>query len=163
MARIGVFCVRQPRDHRSSVSPAPRLPPFRYAIQVYETCMQGKAWRLVCSVVSSSHPSSFSGVHPLVPYPPSQAKPMSTGVPSLADNLVDFTVQLDGLCADQNQDKLSDALRGAFNQHVLYNLYVLDTERVKALLEVFDKVLSRNIPPENRFSASMHYIGPSGQ
>ena len=67
---------------------------------------------------------------------------MSTGVPSLADDLAAFTAKLDGLCADQDQDELVHTLRDAFNQHVLYNLYVLNTERVKALLEVCDKVRS---------------------
>ena len=103
---------------------------------------------VVCALLSLSsppHPLSFSGVRRVVPYPPSQAKPMSTGVPSLADGLTDFAAKLDGLCADQNQDKLSDGLRDAFNQHVLYNLYVLyvlDTKRVKALLDACDKVRS---------------------
>lgn len=64
--------------------------------------------------------------------------------PSLIDDLTTFTAQLHGLRADQNPDDLSDALRAAFKQRKLYDLYVLssvgNTERVMALLEVFDKV-----------------------
>ena len=63
-----------------------------------------------------------------------------------ADDLTTFTTQLDGLRADQNPDELSDALRAAFKQRELYDAYVsslvTDTKRVRALLEVFDKVRS---------------------
>ena len=64
--------------------------------------------------------------------------------PSLVDGLAAFTARFDGLHEDQNPDELSHALQDAFKQRVLYNLYVFalagDTERTKALLEVFDKV-----------------------
>ena len=64
--------------------------------------------------------------------------------PSLSDDLTAFTARLDDLRADQNPDDLSNALRAAFKERELYHQYmssvVGDTMRVKALLEVFDKV-----------------------
>ena len=71
---------------------------------------------------------------------------MSTGVQSSSIGLTAFTTRLDGLRPDQNPDDLSNVLRAAFKQRELYNAYtsslVEDTERTKALLEVFDKVRS---------------------
>ena len=70
---------------------------------------------------------------------------MSIGVqPSLVGDLAAFTARLDGLRIDQNPDDLSVALRAAFEERDLYDIYVssLDTDRVKELLEVFDKVYS---------------------
>jgi len=65
---------------------------------------------------------------------------------SLSDDLTAFTARLDDLRADQNPDDLSNALRAAFKERELYNQYmssvVGDKKRVKALLEVFDKVRS---------------------
>jgi len=76
-------------------------------------------------------------------------KGMSTGTqPSLINDLTAFTARLDGLRVDQDPDELSNALRAAFEEVELYNLYtsslLLDTERMKALLEVFDKVRSES-------------------
>ena len=70
---------------------------------------------------------------------------MATGIqPSLSDDLTAFTARLDCLRPDQNPDDLSNALRAAFKERELYSAYisslVVDTKRVKALLEVFDKV-----------------------
>ena len=75
-----------------------------------------------------------------------RVKVMSTGVQSSSIGLTAFTTRLDGLRPDQNPDDLSNVLRAAFKQRELYNVYtsslVEDTERTKALLEVFDKVRS---------------------
>lgn len=74
---------------------------------------------------------------------------MSTGVrPSLTlisiGDPTTLTARLDGLRVDQDSCDLADALRAAFKQRQLYDLYlsslVGDTTRAKALLEVFDKV-----------------------
>jgi len=70
---------------------------------------------------------------------------MSTGVrPSLIGDPTAFTAQLDGLRVSQDPCDLADALRAAFKQRQLYDLYlsplVGDTTREKVLLEVFDKV-----------------------
>ena len=58
----------------------------------------------------------------------------------------DTIALLDGLSADQDPDDLSNALRAAFKEREQYDVYVssvlTDTERAKALLEVFDKVRS---------------------
>jgi hypothetical protein len=66
--------------------------------------------------------------------------------PSLADALSIYTAQLDGLHENQSPDDLSNALRAAFRQREQYHLYLFtlaeNTGRVKALLEVFDKVCS---------------------
>ena len=72
---------------------------------------------------------------------------MSTGTqPSPISDLTTFTIQLDGLRPDQSPSDLSDALRAAFKRRELYDAYVSslvgDTDRVRALLEVFDKVRS---------------------
>ena len=64
--------------------------------------------------------------------------------PSLIDDLTAFTARLDGLREDQSPKYLSDALRIAFQERELYDLYacslVGDTKRATELLEVFDKV-----------------------
>ena len=75
---------------------------------------------------------------------------MSTGTqPSPISDLTTFTTQLDGLCPDQSPNDLSDALRAAFKQRELYDAYVSslvgDVERIKMLLEVFDKVRSAKL------------------
>ena len=77
--------------------------------------------------------------------PSSWVKTMPAEIqPSLSDDLMAFTARLDDLRADQNPDDLSNALRTAFKERELYNAYITslvgDTKRVKALLEVFDKV-----------------------
>jgi len=63
---------------------------------------------------------------------------------SLIDELATFTTRLDALRTDQNPDDLSNALRAAFKERDLYDLYISslaeDAERVRALLKVFDKV-----------------------
>ena len=60
------------------------------------------------------------------------------------DDLTAFTARLDGLRPDQHPDDLSNALRAAFKQRELYDVYasslVNDTNRAKAFLEVLDKV-----------------------
>jgi len=76
---------------------------------------------------------------------PLPAKVVSTGAqPSSIGDLAAFTARLNGLRVDQDSDDLSNALRAAFKEHELYNLYISslvgDTERAKTLLEVFDKV-----------------------
>ena len=62
------------------------------------------------------------------------------------DDFTIFTARLDGLRTDQDPDDLSNALRAAFKEPELYDWYISsleeDTERAKALLEVFDKVRS---------------------
>ena len=70
---------------------------------------------------------------------------MSTGAqPSSINDLATFTIRLDGLRANQNPDDLSNALRAAFKERELYNMYISslirDPERARVLLEVFDKV-----------------------
>ena len=72
---------------------------------------------------------------------------MSAGAPhSPIYDLTAFTARLDGLRMDQNPDDLSNALRAAFEQHELYDSYILSLievpERAMVLLEVFDKVRS---------------------
>ena len=66
--------------------------------------------------------------------------------PSSINDLAAFTSRLDGLRLDQDPNDLSDTLRAAFKQPELYDRYISslvgDTERAKALLEVFDKVRS---------------------
>ena len=58
----------------------------------------------------------------------------------------DILALLDGLSADQDPDDLSNALRAAIEEREQYDVYISslmgDTKRVKALLEVFDKVRS---------------------
>ena len=91
---------------------------------------------------------TYCELYRAVPYPPPlRAKVMSTGgQPSLIDDLTAFTARLDGLHPDQHPDDLSNALRAAFKQRELYDVYasslVKDTERAKAFLEVLDKVRS---------------------
>jgi hypothetical protein len=72
---------------------------------------------------------------------------VTAATPSLIDGLTILT-ELNNLCADQDPDKLSDALRSAFTKRELYKMYlsflVEDQERVKVLLEVFDKVCTEN-------------------
>ena len=70
---------------------------------------------------------------------------MTTGArPSLIGDLTALTARLDGLCSDQNPEDISSTLRTIFKERELYNLYIsflaADEKRVKALLEVFDKV-----------------------
>ena len=70
---------------------------------------------------------------------------MPTGVkPSLIDGLTALTARLDGLRPDQSPYDLSNALRAAFEERELYDVYlsslVGDQTRAEALLEVFDKV-----------------------
>ena len=64
----------------------------------------------------------------------------------MSDASAAFAARLDALRTDQNPEDLSNALRAAFKQRELYNLYVFslvgDTGRAQALLEVFDKVRS---------------------
>ena len=64
----------------------------------------------------------------------------------MSDASVTFAARLDALRTDQNPEDLSNALRAAFKERELYNLYVFslvgDTGRAQALLEVFDKVRS---------------------
>ena len=80
--------------------------------------------------------------------PPLRTKPMSTGEQPLSidDSAAAFTVRLDELRADQHPDELSNVLRAAFKQGGLYDVHasslVKDTDRVKAFLEVLDKVRS---------------------
>jgi len=74
-------------------------------------------------------------------------KPLSTGAQaSFTGDLVTFTARLDGLRKDQIPDYLSKALRAAFEERELHDVYISslreDQERVKVLLEVFDKVRS---------------------
>ena len=86
------------------------------------------------------------GLRRALPYPPPmRAKAMSTGgQPLSVDDLTAFTARLDGLRPDQHPDDLSSALRDAFKQRELYDVYasslVEDTDRAKAFLEVLDKV-----------------------
>lgn len=67
-----------------------------------------------------------------------EAKSLSIG------DLVALSVRLDGLTAAQNPTILSSALKIAFTERELYDRYlsslVVDADRAKALLEVFDKV-----------------------
>ena len=69
--------------------------------------------------------------------------------PSIED-LIAFTARLDALRPDQHPDDLSIALRAAFKELELYNVYVSfivrGAERVKGLLEVFDKARSVTFP-----------------
>jgi len=72
---------------------------------------------------------------------------MSTAAqPPPIDDYTIFIARLDGLRVDQDPDDLSNALRAAFNEPELSDRYISslgkDTERAKALLEVFDKVRS---------------------
>ena len=64
----------------------------------------------------------------------------------MSDASAAFAARLDALRTDQNPEDLSNALRAAFKERELYNLYVFslvgDTGRAQALLEVFDKVRS---------------------
>ena len=64
----------------------------------------------------------------------------------MSDASATFAARLDALRTDQNPEDLSNALRAAFKERELYNLYVFslvgDTGRAQALLEVFDKVRS---------------------
>ena len=91
---------------------------------------------------------------------------MSTG--SLIADLTALRARLDGLCADQNPEGLSDTLKIAFKEHELYNLYVFflaaDKKRAKALLEVFDKVCpgSACYSVKRRFSILLYDTGPYG-
>ena len=83
-----------------------------------------------------------------------RAKAMSTGgQPLSVDDLTAFTARLDGLRPDQHPDDLSSALRAAFKQRELYDVYasslVEDTDRAKAFLEVLDKVCSVTPHPIN--------------
>lgn len=75
---------------------------------------------------------------------------------SLIDGLATLTAKLDGLSADQDPGDLSNALMSAFTERELYKTYlssvVEDEARVKALLEVFDKV---------RTATKCHSAGPS--
>jgi len=94
---------------------------------------------------TSDHPTPPVGVTPC--RPSSWVKAMPTKIQtSLSDDLAAFTARLDDLRADQNPDDLSKALRAAFKECELYDAYVTslvgDTKRVKAILEVFDKVRS---------------------
>jgi len=108
-------------------------------------CVQGKARSRACIVVPP-HQSSLAGATSCYPNPlPLWAKEMSTGTrPPPIGDITTFTAQLDGLRVDQDPNDLSNALRAAFNEPELYDRYISslgkDTERVKALLEVFDKV-----------------------
>ena len=83
----------------------------------------------------------------------------------MIDDLAPFASRLDGLRADQDPDDLSRALRDASDQDMLYNLYIFslggDTERMKALLEIFDKVRSATYSLVDRFSVPMYGTGPS--
>ena len=92
----------------------------------------------------SSHSAGDTVLHRPSPL---WAEDMSRGAqPSSIDDLAAFTARLDGLHVDQNPENLSNALRAAFREHELYDRYISsiveDTERAKALLEVFDKVRS---------------------
>lgn len=74
-----------------------------------------------------------------------RAESMSTGGESpLIGDITTLTTRLDGLSADQNPEILSSTLKIAFTERELYKRYIYslaeDTERAKALLEVFDKV-----------------------
>jgi len=68
---------------------------------------------------------------------------------SLLGEITTLAARLDELCADQNPEDLSKILRIAFTERGLYNLYLTflvgDTERTKALLEVFDKVCRKYV------------------
>ena len=68
---------------------------------------------------------------------------------SLISPLVTLTTRLDGLCVDQDPDDLSEALRSAFTEPLLYDIYlsflVADEARAKALFGVFDKVSPGNL------------------
>ena len=63
---------------------------------------------------------------------------------SLIGSLTTLTIQLDGLCIDQNSEDLSK---------LYLSFLVADEKRAKALLEVFDKVCPGNAcHPMKRFS-----------
>ena len=91
-------------------------------------------------------PPLYRSLIPVVPYSHTLwSKSMSTEVQhSPIDDLTAFATQLGELRADQNPDDLSNALRAAFEQRGLYDAYISslirDSERVRVLLEVFDKV-----------------------
>lgn len=75
---------------------------------------------------------------------------MSTGIqPSSIGDLTTLTILLDGLSADHSPEDLSRTLGIAFEEHELYERYISsldgDVKRVKALLEVFDKVRLDNL------------------
>ena len=109
--------------------------------------MQGKA-RSRAYIVVPLHQSSLAVVISCYADPlPLRAKEMSTGTQlSSIDDITTFTARLDGLRVDQDPDDLSNALRAAFKEQELYSQYISslmeDTERAKALLEIFDKVCS---------------------
>ena len=76
------------------------------------------------------------------------AMPMEANGSSEAGALTVLTVRLGRLRLSQNPEDLSKTLRSAFTEPELYKTYlfslVTDQMRAKALLEVFDKVSSRN-------------------
>ena len=84
---------------------------------------------------------------------------------SLIGALIALTASLDGLCTDQDPEELSNTLRIAFKEPELYNMYisllVVDEERAKALLGVFDKVCLGNAVYHfvKRFSILPHDTG----
>lgn len=90
---------------------------------------------------------------------------MSTG--SLIADLTALTARLDGLSTDQNPEDLSSALRAAFEERELYNLYIsflaADKKRAKALLEVFDKVCPGSVCYSVKcFSILLYTTGSNG-
>ena len=62
--------------------------------------------------------------------------------------LATLTAQLDSLCADQDPEELSEALRSAFTERELYKIHLAslaeDRARAEVLLEVFDKARTSN-------------------
>ena len=85
--------------------------------------------------------------------------------PSLIGGLATLTAQLDSLCTDQDPEELSKALGSAFTERELYKMHLSflaeDKERVKVLLEVFDKVCTSNkCHSAGSFSLSPSDTGP---
>ena len=122
---------------------------------------------MACVLCCPSPPfPSPAGVASLHSPPPPKA--MATGSESLLSGaLAALSARLDALRTDQNPEDLSSALRDAFKQRELYNLYVFssvgDRERAKALLEVFDRVWPCEMCYSvNWFSAWIYGTGPSG-
>ena len=115
------------------------------ALALYDTALsQDAASRALLSAPPTRpHPL---GLHRVAQHPaPQNAMSAETGH-LLSDASATFAARLDALCTDQNPEDLSNALRAAFKERELYNLYVFssvgDTGRAQALLEVFDKVRS---------------------
>lgn len=120
----------------------------------------------MCFVAPSHHPSSPARVTTALH---NTLLAMPTGTqPPLAGDVAALTARLDGLSADQNPEDISRTLGIAFEGRELYNRYLSsldgDVNRVKALLEVFDKVHPENVCyySVQRFSTSPHDIGTRG-